>query len=305
MGTIRVTQGLMVQRSLRNIAASQERIFDLQHRLGTGRKVNAPSDDPIAMQRASTTRSSMARNEQFSKNIGNAGPLLVETGSTIQTMVDSMHRVRELTLQASTGTQGQPQLDAIAEEVDQLLEETVVLSNKQTNGRHIFAGSRTGSPAFSVERDGSTGEIESVTYDGNSEAVQTRISEGVRITVNETGDQVFQEKQDVFETLIHIRDSMRNGDQDALRNESLGELEAVQEQLLTALSRVGAIENRLERVGEDTEDFNLQYQQLLSDTIDADFAETIIELNAQTNAFESALMAGARVIQPSLLDFLR
>ncbi len=304
MGTIRVTQGLMVQRSLRNIAASQKRIFDLQHRLGTGRKVNAPSDDPIAMQRASTTRSSMARNDQFGKNIGNAGPLLVETGATIQTLVDSTHRVRELTLQAATGTQGQPQLNAIAEELNELLEETVVLSNKQTNGRHIFAGSRTGSPAFSVERNEVTGDIESVTYEGNSEAVQTRISEGVRVTVNETGDRVFQDEQDIFETLITIRDSMRNGEQDTLRNESLGELDTVQEQLLTALSRVGAIENRLDRVGEDTEDFNLQYQQLLSDTIDADFAETIVELNAQTNAFESALMAGARVIQPSLLDFL-
>ncbi len=305
MGTLRVTQGLMVQRSLRNIAASQDRIFDLQQRLGTGRKVNTPSDDPIAMHRATATRSSINRNEQFSKNIGNAGPVLVETGATIQTLVDSMHRVRELTLQASTGTQGQPQLDAIAEEMNELLEETVVLSNKQTNGRHIFAGSRSGSPAFSVERNEVSGDIESVTYEGNSEAVQTRISEGVRVTVNETGDRVFQDKQDIFETLITIRDSMRSGDQDTLKDQSLGELEGVQEQLLTALSRVGAMENRLERVGEDTEDFNLQYQQLLSDTIDADFAETIVELNAQTNAFESALMAGARVIQPSLMDFLR
>jgi flagellar hook-associated protein 3 FlgL len=45
--------------------------------------------------------------------------------------------------------------------------------------------------------------------------------------------------------------------------------------------------------------------EVVSDNIDADFAEVTLNLNAQTNAFQAALNAGARVIQPSLLDFVR
>jgi len=44
---------------------------------------------------------------------------------------------------------------------------------------------------------------------------------------------------------------------------------------------------------------------VISDNIDADFAEVALNLNAQTNAFQAALNAGSRVIQPSLLDFIR
>ncbi len=54
-----------------------------------------------------------------------------------------------------------------------------------------------------------------------------------------------------------------------------------------------------------TEDFLLQLRKLLSDKIDVDFAEAMINFNAQSNAFQAALGAAARIVQPSLLDFIR
>jgi len=49
----------------------------------------------------------------------------------------------------------------------------------------------------------------------------------------------------------------------------------------------------------------IQYQKLLSDTLDADFGDVVVKLNAQSNAYQAALNAAARVIQPSLLDYVR
>jgi len=95
------------------------------------------------------------------------------------------------------------------------------------------------------------------------------------------------------------------GDQASLQNARLTELENARAQLGQALARIGARQNRGQRTTVEIEDFVLSSQELLSDTIDADFAETIVNLNAQNNAFQAALSAAAQVIQPSLLDFIR
>ncbi len=53
------------------------------------------------------------------------------------------------------------------------------------------------------------------------------------------------------------------------------------------------------------QDFNTDFQELLSEKIDADFAETVLGLNVAETALNAALNAAARVLQPSLLDFIR
>ena len=105
--------------------------------------------------------------------------------------------------------------------------------------------------------------------------------------------------------LIGIRDDLLAGDQASLRNVRLAELETGREQTLTAVAQIGAIQNRLERVSNDLQDFNIGFQELLSEKIDADFAETVLGLTVAETAFRAALNATARVIQPSLLDFIR
>lgn len=304
MSIFRITQGLLVQHSLTNLNAQLNRLAELQDQLATGRRVNAPSDDPIAVRRAVNTRTGMQKNEQYLRNIQAVGPQLTETVTSIQTVLEALQRALELTVAGANGTYAQPQLDAIAGELNQLLEEIVVLSDRQTNGRYIFGGTHTLNLPYVTTRD-ANGDITAVTYEGNDEHIAVAISDGITVNVNEPGSVVFSSQQDIFQLLIDIRDSLRGGDQAALQNTHLGELDTAMEQLLLSMARVGAIQNRLERTSMNTEDFNMQLQELLSDTVDADYAETIMNLNAQSNAYQAALNAAARVIQPSLLDYVR
>lgn len=304
MGAIRTTQGLFVDRVLNNLNSQSRRILDLQTQLATGRRINKPSDDPLDMRLAANTRTSIQRNDQFLENISTASTPLREATTTVESLVDVFQRARELALQGGSGTYGQNQLDAIAEEADQLLEHTVSLGNHIANGRYIFAGTRTQSEAFSTQRS-AQGEIESVTYEGNEEHVELDAGDNVDIVINETGSQVFQANQDAFDTLIRFRDALRAGDQATIQNDIISDIETVADQFNASLSRVGAIENRLERLENDTDQFNFQLEEQRSNVLDADFAEVMINLNAQNNAFQAALNSGARVIQLSLLDFVR
>jgi flagellar hook-associated protein 3 FlgL len=279
-------------------------LLGIQEQLSTGRRIVHLSDDPLNARIAVATRTTIGKNEQFIRNISATGPQLLETASNIQGMGDVLQRIRELTLQGANGTNSQDDLNAIAAEVDQLLEHVLNVSNHETNGRHIFGGTRTDAKPF-VETRNAAGTITSVAYVGNSEFIEIAVSDGVDVTINEPGDRVFQGSVDIHQLLIDIRDNLQSGDQASLQTTRLAEIDLADEQLLSALSRVGAVDNRLDRISNSTLDFNVQLEETLSEAVDADFAEVIVNLNSQSNAYQAALNATARVIQPSLLDFIR
>ncbi|MBI4558489.1 MAG: flagellar hook-associated protein FlgL [Candidatus Hydrogenedentes bacterium] len=304
MAVLRVTQGLMVQRVLSNLNAQSRRILQLQEQLASGLRVNSPSDDPIDARRAINARAAIARSEQYLDNITEVNPHLLETDASLQAVLNNLQRTMELTVEGANGTFSQDQLETLAEEINQILENVLDTANHQTSGRSIFAGTRTTAPAYTATRN-VQGEITAITYNGNDEDILVQVSDGISLSINENGPDVFQSPQDIFQLLIDIRDELRSGDQSSLQNVRLAELETARDQVVQGIARVGAVENRVERITTDTEDRIQQLRSVLSDSIDADFAEVVLNLNAQSNAFQAALSAAARVIQPSLLDFVR
>ena len=304
MGVGRVTSQILVQRALANLRYQSNRIVDLQTQLSSGLRVNSPSDDPIDARRAINARASIAKNEQYVQNIASAGPRLEETVTSLQTLTENIQRARELTLRGANGTNDQRALDILAEEINQIIEGTVNTANHQTGSAYIFGGTRTTQAPYEVTRNGN-GDITAVTYVGNTEDIRAVIGDGVDVVINEPGSGVFQSGQDLFQTLIDIRDNLLAGDQSSLQNARLDELETVRQQIGQGIARVGAVQNRFSAAEAELDDFRIQLQQLLSDSIDADFADVVLNLNAQSNAYQAALNAASRVIQPSLLDFIR
>lgn len=307
MVAIRVTQRILVDRVLQNITDQQRDILELQTQLATGLKVNSLSDDPLAARRAVNAQTEIRKNDQYLVNISNTSSALLESETSILTVVDLVQRARDLALQGSNSTNQQEQRDQIANEVNQLLESLLVEGNHITNGRYIFGGTRTNNAPF-VETRNVDGEIASVVYEGNDENFQVEISEGVRVNANETGADVFTSTSassvDIFQVFIDLRDDLRAGNVGNLET-GLSNLGAAEDQLLLSTARVGGLQNRFDEVDANLRNASQQLQRVISDNIDADFAEVTLNLNAQSNAFEAALNAGARVIQPSLLSFIQ
>ena len=212
-------------------------------------------------------------------------------------------RAKELALQSSNGINGPAQMNAFAVEINQIIENVFQQSNHVTNGRYIFAGTHTDNPAFSATRD-ANGDITAVTFDGNDTKINSEVSDGVYISTNETGQDVFLSSVSIFQTLIDLRDNLRANNSGAIQTQ-LTELDQSRDQLLGAVSRVGATQNRLENIDSGLRDLQTQLQDVLSQAIDADYADVLVHLNAESNAYQAALNAGARVIQPSLLDYVR
>ncbi|HBY20366.1 MAG TPA: hypothetical protein DEG71_05055 [Clostridiales bacterium] len=63
--------------------------------------------------------------------------------------------------------------------------------------------------------------------------------------------------------------------------------------------------NRLDLIKARLENDEINYTQLKSDNEDADMAETITKLTTQQTIYEASLSAGAKIIQMSLVDFMK
>ncbi len=304
MSVPRITQRLMADRVLADLRLQSQRLLKIQDQLATGQRINAPSDNPIDVRRSIDTRTIIQKYQQYVDNVAMVTPQLDETTSMISLTTAALQRAYELTLQGANGTNSQEQMSYLAEEVNQLLEGVFENANHLTNGRYIFSGTRTATPAFSATRN-AQGEITAVSYDGDANTIEIALADNLNLRINETGDRVFQGSVDIFQTLIAIRDELRAGNATSLSNVRLTELRTGLAQLSQAQARVGALQNRVNSVQNENEDYILQNQMLLSQIIDADYAETIVNLNVYQNAYQAALNAAARVLQPSLLDYVR
>lgn len=303
MSAVRVTQGMMVARSLNDLGLQTQRLLNLQEQLSTGLRVNSPSDSPLAARRAVNIRSAIAKAKQYQSNASTAGPTLSESTASLQTVLSAVQRARVLALEGSTGTNSQVQMDQIASEVNQLVESVLEETNHQTNQRYVFGGTRTLNAPFVATRD-SSDKVTSVAYTGNDESINIAVGDGSTVKINATGQSAFLSTQDIFQTLIGIRDDLQSGNKTSLQTTRLTELTDTQNQLLVSIAGLGAVQNRLDRVSSNMDTSIQENTVALSDNIDGDYAETVINLNAQSNAYTAALNVAARVIQPTLLNFL-
>jgi len=306
MGSYRITQQMMVSRVLRNLSLQNRRILGLQEQMSTGQTVNRPSDNPMAARRAVDAQSVLAQNKQYLTNISSISPYLTETETAVTTVENFRQRAYELTLQGLNDTNGQTQRNQIALEINSILEDVLSQSNYNSNGRYVFGGTRTATVPFTATRN-ANGEITAVAFEGNTETFEVEIAAKNRIKVNENGQTVFLQTSgssvDIFQTLINIRDNLRAGGTAALQTD-LQNLVNAQDQLMVAVSRLGATQSRVETMDANLRDINTQLQEVISDNLDADYADVVVNLNSQSNAYQASLSAAARVIQPSLLDYI-
>jgi flagellar hook-associated protein 3 FlgL len=111
----------------------------------------------------------------------------------------------------------------------------------------------------------------------------------------------------VISVLRTISQHLRSGsatDADSLRTTDLSSLDASLDTISSARAVNGATTNRLTSASDRLSQIEQSTTSLLSDTQDADMAKTMIDFSMQQTVYQSALRAGANIVQASLLDFL-
>ena len=297
---MRVTQNMMTNNLLRNLNRNLKSMEKLQHQMASGKKMRRPADDPANLVNALRNRTQRTEISKFKDNVGDELTWMENTDAALGEAGDVLQRIRELVVQGSTGTNPQSARDAIADEINQLRDHLIQVANSRIGDRYIFGGTNTLMPAVELDAAGN-GE-----WKGNDQLIRYEIGQNVTVEINVNGGRVFAGENgtvDMFAMLKNLVNDLKNG-ADGI-DSYLGEIGANMDNLLGIRADIGARVNRLEMTENWLTDLNINLTALSSKMEDVDMADAFTRFTSLENVYRASLSTGARIIQPSLIDFLR
>jgi len=291
----RVTQRSISNTVLLGLNANQDRMAAIQQRLATGKNISKPSDDPTGTISALQMRGDVRRNETWQRNGQDGLTWLGTTDSALTSALEVVRRVRDLTVQAaSTGGNDSVSAEALATEIDKLKENLIGIANTKYIDRPVFGGTTAGGLAYDA-----TGN-----YVGDANANFRTVGSGSPVRVDVTGDEVFGTGvTSIFQVLTDTAATIRTPGSSPTTK--IADIDAAMQVMTNQLTDIGARYKRVDQAIGLSQSRVLDLKNNISTIEDVDLAKTITDLSLQNTAYQASLSAAAKVIQPSLLDFIR
>jgi flagellar hook-associated protein 3 FlgL len=298
---MRLSTNLFYTQNETNISEANSRLYKLQQQLSTGKKLQQPSDDPLAATQINKFERIIARNETFTRNAEVSERRLNLEETTLTLVADSLLRVKDLAIQANNGSLSQQDLGIIAEELSQLQGQVAsALNTQDAQGEYLFAGFKGSTQPY---QQNATGEYE---YRGDNGQRFLDIGENATIASTDPGGSVFGGGTDnILNSLKNMVDALNAEPSDLTAFNTAREgVNTVFEDTITLRSKVGARLNVLEDQKAQLADINLYTQQTLSSYQDTDYYQAISQLSLEQSALEAAYSSFGKIQQLSLFNYV-
>lgn len=331
---MRVTNQMMSKSFLKDLNRNQNYMKRINDQLTSGKEIRRPSDNPFKVARSMQLNSDINANTQYNENIKDTINWLDTTDTALEQLGNSFQRFRELMVSAGNAAYGSDEKRAIKDEMNEKVNEIAQILNTNFDGKYIFGGSKGSTKPIGTDKNiitgnnslhlsGNNGEV--LNIDNLDEDVQNQInminkklavevSQGVTMDYNVSATDIllFKDKNGVSINVMDLLKDITNNvasenplDSGKITNENLKSMDETISNLLRIRAEVGAKQNRMESAGSQNEDQNFNLTDILSQTEDIDFAQKNIEAAVAQSVYMASLQVSAKVIQPSLLDFLR
>ncbi|MCD6274218.1 MAG: flagellar hook-associated protein FlgL [Deltaproteobacteria bacterium] len=294
---MRVSSNAVYNTIIGNLSRNSERLLKAQVKVATEKRINKPSDDPVGMGKVLDYRKRLASIDQYQGNIAKGKTRIQMTETTLDMVSNLLTDAKNIAMDQSTGSVESSDRAIAAEQIAAIREQVLQLANTRLGGQYIFAGHKTHEPAFS-----DTGA-----YDGDSGEIKIIINEKSEVKINLTGEDIFGPNgSNVFDALDDLQNALEEPVYVQSTVAAQGNLLAeARDQVNLGRASSASTFKRLEGCDGMLDSFKLRIEDMLSKTEGADLATAIVELQFEERAYEASLAASARVMQPSLLNFLK
>ena len=180
---MRVTNRMLAYTSMRDMQTSLQKLEKYQKELSSGRKINAPSDDPVGTSKALTYRTTLNKIEQYQKNISDAKEIGALGDSNLGDINNLIAHMREIAVRGASSTLSATEKKALSKEVEETIGHIVRLGNASDGNKYIFAGTKNADKPFSIKNG-------VVYYEGNQESIISQLDEGVQDAVSLPGSEL-------------------------------------------------------------------------------------------------------------------
>lgn len=307
---MRVTQSMLSSNMLRNLNTSYNKMSKYQNMLDSGKKITRPSEDPVVAVKGMGYRIDLDKNEQYQRNIREAHTWLDTTDEALDQTGSALKRVKELIVQAANDTNTTDDRQKINSEMQQIKEQLRDIANTRVGENYIFSGTHTNQPLYTDK----TGPQNPAITTGGQKEIEINVFDGIPMNINTSGADLFKDIDDFMGQVTTLLQSGATGKEigDTLGLQitsggggTIPGLDAVYENTLTVRADVGARQNRVEMMENrlDLQEVNVTKQ--LSVNEDTDYAKTITDMITQESIHQASLSVGAKIIQQTLVDFIR
>ncbi len=288
---MRVTNSMMTTTVKRNLFRQAERLANKQEIMSSGKRINRPSDDPLGYGKVLDYRKTLSSLDQYDRNIQNAK-------NRIDFLETTLEGVDELIVDAKNWAVNQSGSETMDREaaitsVQNLRDQLVQLGNAKMGNVYVFAGFQSLTPPFDA----------SGTYSGDDGYYSVMTADSMEMQVEADGSRVFQGAEDVFDALDQLLVGLQTDDATLIRGQ-IDRFDQAKGQVEVVRAESAAKYEQLELVEQQTAKLKLTFEEMMDSTEKANVEETIIDFNNQELAYEMSLNAAAKIIQPTLMQFL-
>jgi flagellar hook-associated protein 3 FlgL len=309
----RVTQQSATMLMIANLQGSLSNLTQLQQQAATGKSINQPSDNPTGTSQVLSLNAQLGRFQQYSSNITDGQSWLNTADSALGSVIKELNQVQTDVLSGANATAQDPtSRQALSQQVLAIKTQLLSLSATQYNNRPVFSGTygtdpypQGGASGVSDPTSPSYNPATAYAYAGSTTPVTRMVAPGQKAAVSITGDQVFGSgSSSVFALLDTISKDLTSGNTAALSGTDLAGLQSALGTATQAQGTVGALGAGLNTGQTQVGNMVTSLQDQVANISNANEAQVLSELNLAEISYQAALGTTAKVVQPSLAQFL-
>ena len=324
---MRITNASMVRSHLYDTQNNLTNMSKINQQISTGKVINTVSDDPHKAIKIMNINNEIKYTEKYNYNKDETVGWMNTTDGALDNVGNLLGEIKETILKVCNGTYSQNEMKSLNEDMNEKIKQLADTLNTTHGGKYLFGGSSVDdAPITVIENPDGTVKLEfSKDKNGqtipNTDDLKADISSGINIDYNISVGEILNIKDgngntvnllDEINNLSTLMNDIANGDEqtaakakETLLNDTKGKIDTLFDHVVNERTSLGVRVSTAEKIKELNDEDILNIQDVLSKTQDTDVVEKFIELKSAEMIYQASIQVGAKLIQPTILDYIR
>lgn len=310
---MRITNSSMIRSHMYDVQQGLQRMDNLNRQIDSQKQINRVSDDPHKAIKIMNLNNEIKYAEKHNQNVEEVVGWMNNTDANLEEFGTLLGDIKNSILKVGNGTYSDEEMKAIQAEMNEKIKALGETLNTTHGGRYMFGGTSVDEPPVQIEEKDGVVTLK-LNPNINSEDLKAEISDGINLDYNVSASEIFTKDGknylDSINDLSKLMNDIANGvDVDENKQKLLGDVKQDVDNFFNhtvdTRTKFGVKVNTAEKIKDLNDENILNMKGVLSLEQDVNYVDKFIELKSAEMVYNASIQVGAKLIQPSILDYLR